>query len=835
MNYGRFFKLNQKMSSLVNGVTIFDYTELPAFEGRPIDTPVSMSPRYPISVSITSNAVRFNMHYCVYRGSKIVIQQPHNQQKNEKHQLQHISQHNDSDYCLENPSLPECIRKFIGLKPIYKEIDTGIIVYGGGKPTSPTEPSFEQIEEPVYGFSIDDIRRKLNQDNPNMCSEHDEINVVHMEEVILELPFSGIEASNLTNIIKNSYIAAFPQVAEMGEIEIFQGNDVTDKRVPIFTGNQYLKKLIKERILGKEKNPDAISFSTLWLMDLYQKDEIQEGGRNKKNDIINLCSNNHINQLIDKFMRKLLLDFMFDLKHSDLFQLCPKYDQMYSGLMSNFYFSALMHKCEYYYYRDLTTQAIKDQEKKKQEKEIGRYDEKKIIYLYAKELFDAEEQWANDIRNPLSDINFEKDFPNDYSKSGKSRWEWGRIRTEFASAVWERMTNTRWDSWFASPEEEMRRIYFLSKVDNQQTICNSVSLIEYLHLHFNHKNDSDAPIKETLISLARDSRGKSSKWFLNRYDYNDAMHLHLFRSSNLLFMITAIILIVLLFFHTSSEGGTTLFSNIVGSISLEYGVNLLLALPIFVGILVFVFYRCTPEQTSQNDHHNPLVPSYCHYAFKKLMIAIISITFFVSTLFLIVIIIRSGDLSNCIIRIKGGKHLILIAAWFLMVLFFAVNYIFTRIFISHKRYSMSASIHPIKSWHMFLPKLTASIIAAWIPLTTGFTHYKGFLQSHISIYILITIVLVVIVFFIYQVDHDCPSCSSGVKVLRSFEQLLISFCISLAIGAICLLLKKEGTLKTSMLIEVYNIKIWIKLSAIAMFTGLFLNAIFRPKNHMTDI
>ena len=67
MNFGRFFKLNQNLSSTVNGLTIFDYTELPAYEGLDSNNP--MSPKFPISISITDNAVRFKMHYCVYRCS----------------------------------------------------------------------------------------------------------------------------------------------------------------------------------------------------------------------------------------------------------------------------------------------------------------------------------------------------------------------------------------------------------------------------------------------------------------------------------------------------------------------------------------------------------------------------------------------------------------------------------------------------------------------------------------------------------------------------------------------------------------------------------------------
>ena len=57
MNYGRYFKLNQKVSKVVDGVTVYDYIDLPAFFGRSKDTP--QTPKYPVSLVITNDAVRF--------------------------------------------------------------------------------------------------------------------------------------------------------------------------------------------------------------------------------------------------------------------------------------------------------------------------------------------------------------------------------------------------------------------------------------------------------------------------------------------------------------------------------------------------------------------------------------------------------------------------------------------------------------------------------------------------------------------------------------------------------------------------------------------------------
>ncbi len=53
------------------------------------------------------------------------------------------------------------------------------------------------------------------------------------------------------------------------------------------------------------------------------------------------------------FLRKLLLDFMFDMEHSEVFKNAPHIDFIYSKLNSNFLFYAIRNKAEYYYQREL--------------------------------------------------------------------------------------------------------------------------------------------------------------------------------------------------------------------------------------------------------------------------------------------------------------------------------------------------------------------------------------------------------------------------------------------------------------------------------------------------
>ena len=70
MNHGHFFKLNQHLSRIDDGVAIFDYVALPAYQGLAKDNP--MSSKFPISLVITSDSVRIRMHYCSFKSQKEV-------------------------------------------------------------------------------------------------------------------------------------------------------------------------------------------------------------------------------------------------------------------------------------------------------------------------------------------------------------------------------------------------------------------------------------------------------------------------------------------------------------------------------------------------------------------------------------------------------------------------------------------------------------------------------------------------------------------------------------------------------------------------------------------
>lgn len=85
--------------------------------------------------------------------------------------------------------------------------------------------------------------------------------------------------------------------------------------------------------------------------------------------------------------RKLILDFIFDLEHSRVFEASPHYEEVEVHLRENFFFNAIAAKAAYYYNRQLYLDSWRDDD---------------VSELYAHNLFNAEIQWLNILRDSRS-------------------------------------------------------------------------------------------------------------------------------------------------------------------------------------------------------------------------------------------------------------------------------------------------------------------------------------------------------------------------------------------------------------------------------------------------
>lgn len=703
MNFGRYFRLNRNLSRIEDGFAIYDYIDLPAYFTASRDN--LMSPKYPISMMVTSDSVVFRLHYSAYKIEE------------------------DANIYENNPIYPQYL-------------------YESGN--------------------------HLDKGNHKVKSG-DTTKIAHMEEVILELPFVDTEGRMLSNIIRSIYNTNFPQILSC------QDNNTVTSEKSNSSGGRFLEKLIRKRYLEENVQPnigrdvnddhydslrklsdDAASYSSLWLMGLVtqEKGERRYRRTDKEGKIVG-------------FLRKLLLDFMFDLKHSDVFQNSANYQKMHSGLMSDFYFSALMHKCEYYYYRRITSQAIGDvedsyktrkkiiesenlTETERKEKTIIIEKEKEkrikaIAILYANELVKAEDLWVKDIMTPQAEKDYEHQYP---SKDP--------IRRYFREFI-EYYNFEQWPSWFAEPEEEMRRVCFTMKDETgERHICNADTLTKYLG--FSRDNDDNTINK--ILDIRDDDREQISRWFLKHYAFSDVLHLHLFKHANLFFILFFALPILISWFSRSKLVNVYLWT--------------LLSIILFITIAIL---SCCIHK--YNDCKSCILYKGCRSGVKSLKNIITESAIFKTRWKTI-----KGKVRNTLIFMVFVFAFVYLGLWevtnnLIKTAISQNNIYFTSIlvglfviFISYLAFQRSF----VSILHLFLPRLVASIALAWITLSMGFDLYVSYFDSKPSIPYIAVICVVVFLFVVYSINLVIPHSLPLRKLLRSLELMIISYFISLSVG-----------------------------------------------------
>lgn len=691
MNYGRFFRLNQALSIVMDGVAIYDYIDLPAYFGPSMDNP--MSPKYPISVTITSDSVCFRLHYNVYK--------------------------------------------------IEKKID---------------DNSNEQ-ETPHYAYSKNDIEDKAfpveDERNSNIMG------TAHMEEIILELPYTDTISTKLSDKIKGIYNTRFPLQEKDDEEQISYGGRFIEqlirKRYPGYIrSDEEIERLsLEERLYHKLQivSDNTASYSSLWLMDLKNNsgNAIYLYDRNKKNTIIG-------------FLRKLLLDFMFDLKHSDVFQNSANYQKMHFGLMSDFYFSALMHKCEYYYYRKLILEEINNLESaKKNATDKDKIEKKKncIKVLYANNLFKTEQVWVNDIMSPQAEKEFDflhpkPEEPETHAINEKKNFI-SKIKAFFKVNNLIRDQFRRWDSWFAPPEEEMIRACFGMEEENSLEIhiCNTDTLASYLNIgNDNINNNDDDKLDKELGAIRSEIRESISRWFLRRNDFHDTARLHLSKYSNWALVGFLLVLVILLFIIPIVVTSDYFESAPLKSLQHFFPMCVML---LGIAIVYGIFSCCWREKGKKEEcNDNPLYKESRSLSKRRVTILFVGLA-------LLSILINSTWITIAII------FLLIIACSLKKIRQDYMRFYFNKL---------------ISCLHLFFPRLVASITTAWLTITLGFDLYSSFFDKPISWPTAILVSIVILMFIMFEINQITPRVNLRRKILRSLELLLISWCISILVGVV---------------------------------------------------
>ena len=606
----------------------------------------------------------------------------------------------------------------------------------------------DQID-PKYPKYLYDIKDYTHNGGGSLKSG-DATKIVHMEETILELPYTDTVGRNLSDTIRDIYNTIFPLILNATD----ESDSNTKKKDS--SGGRFLHNLIRKRYLEEnvEEERDVHShfyhslrrisdgtpsYSTLWLMGLVMgdKDNVRYVRTDKKGNIVG-------------FLRKLLLDFMFDLKHSDVFQNSANYQKMYSGLMSDFYFSALMHKCEYYYYRKLTSKAIDDIDNEANS-EVQEERIKTIGPLYATELVKAEDLWIQDIMNPQAEKNFEHQYP---SKDP--------IRRYFREFI-EYYSFEQWPSWFAEPEEEMRRVCFTMKDETgERHICNADTLTKYLG--YSRKSNDETINK--IVELRDDDREQISRWFLKQYAFSDVLHLHLFKHANLFFILFFALPILFSWFSRNNLLNVYTWTVVLIAV---FTTMALLSCCIYKyndckSCVLFRSCRIDMNCLRKIITRSAIVQTRRKIIKRKKLKTV----FFILFSFIFVFLGQCKIINKEIGDFNQGYNL------FTIVVFVGIL-VLVVCFLASQRSVVSVL-------HLFLPRLVASITLAWITLSMGFDLYVSYFDSVPSIPYIVVICGVVLIFVVYSINLVIPHSLPLRKFLRSLELMIISYFISLSVG-----------------------------------------------------
>lgn len=191
-------------------------------------------------------------------------------------------------------------------------------------------------------------------------------------------------------------------------------------------------------------------------------------------------------------LRVLLLDFIFDMQHTDLFKACPFYENAKKLLQENLFFEAIASKAKFYFLvENSTSRKINKENKNTTSLSFDYYGDNQ----YNNELNKAFNRWLNILQKPSADK------PIDCVK----KKSWFVKRKEY---------------WFNNIEDELLKAHI-----NELEIKPSILQFYKKQVNINkskQKKEKGNPLLQTLNEIwkrfSKNDRKESLNWLLNRYN-----------------------------------------------------------------------------------------------------------------------------------------------------------------------------------------------------------------------------------------------------------------------------------------------------------------------------
>ena len=321
----------------------------------------------------------------------------------------------------------------------------------------------------------------------------------HRHSLILELPISSnIEIhDNLTQRLNDIFYVHFPYNPDKKE----------EKDEP--STNTHRGEINKETLVKDDKNPNKPKNKeneplTNILRNEINKDSFAKDDKNPTYSSLPIfrISNEQFKEEskaeINVFLRKLFLDFLFDVEHSDVFKNSAFYNEVYVKLKENFLYNAIDNKAEYYYQRKLAKIISKDNSDKKKENsneknedsEKKKENSEKINEISAGNFLEAEKRWIDSVTDNRSEIAFEE------------------------------------SDWFDNPDTELKRVFChnksfyqgISKIKDEE--LKRSDLLGFFKQKQKGKSESEKRLENTLYKIYKSNAKKSSDWFVKKYSFS---------------------------------------------------------------------------------------------------------------------------------------------------------------------------------------------------------------------------------------------------------------------------------------------------------------------------
>lgn len=244
--------------------------------------------------------------------------------------------------------------------------------------------------------------------------------IYHQDNAILSLDFSGNKHTNgdFHHRINDAFCAVYPRLK----------NPINKN-----TGKKFFEQFEEQifKNIEQVENEKGITYSSLdvfWAKRIGEDETVTEY--------------NHF------VVRKLFLDFIYDIEHTDVFQNSPHFEKVYDCLHNDFLFKAIASKAEFYYHRRICENLFYGD---------MTYDNMGVLLVNFEHYVQSERNWVECILNPRADKLF---YDSNWISSTKKELDDIYTSNETCADLFEKLRI------ICIGEDYNNRVYELSKTIN---------------------------------------------------------------------------------------------------------------------------------------------------------------------------------------------------------------------------------------------------------------------------------------------------------------------------------------------------------------------------------